>query len=641
MKMAPTAPTLLTERDAIIAAAMAASAAPENSADAADVREGFRVRGMGFSASIQNIGSGANNTAVTEAFDVTNVTVAQPILVNDAGGDNDGSPEPGENVTINVPVTNTTGATVNNVMISITGGGTVNYGNIANGATVSMPIPYSISAGAACGSKLTVNITGASALGALNPSTFSFFLGKAFGGTNTAPIAVNDFSTAVTYPSTINVSGLSGAVAVKLKLFGFSHSFPDDIDVLLVGPGGQKMLVMSDVGGGGDVVDLDLALSDAAATGLPDAGPLVSGDFKPANADTTSDAMPAPAPVGPYENPAPAGAATFASVFGTNGANMNGTWSLYIRDDAGQDIGAFASGWALLFGTPEFTCQFVPTSKAPFDFDGDHKTDVSIFRPADGSWWYQKSSDGSVPVAQFGTGTDVMVPGDFTGDGKADIAIWRPSNGNWFILRSEDGNFFSFPFGATGDIPMPADFDGDGKTDAAVFRPATGEWFILQSGGGGTVFTTFGGAGDQPVSADYDGDGRADIGIARTSGGFKQWWVQRSTAGLMVVNFGAPADKTVSGDYTGDGKADVAVFKPTTGEWLILRSEDFQFFSFGWGQAGDIPVPGDYDGDGRFEASVFRPSDTTWYINRTGGGGPAFIPFGSATDKPVPNAFAR
>ena len=47
-------------------------------------------------------------------------------------------------------------------------------------------------------------------------------------------------------------------------------------------------------------------------------------------------------------------------------------------------------------------------------------------------------------------------------------------------------------------------------------------------------------------------------------------------------------DKPVSGDYTGDGKADIAFFRPSTGFWFILRSEDNSFFSFPFGTLGDI-----------------------------------------------------
>ncbi|MBK6751266.1 MAG: VCBS repeat-containing protein [Acidobacteria bacterium] len=64
----------------------------------------------------------------------------------------------------------------------------------------------------------------------------------------------------------------------------------------------------------------------------------------------------------------------------------------------------------------------------------------------------------------------------------------------------------------------------------------------------------------------------------------------------------------------GDGKTDVAFWRPATGEWFVLRSEDFSFYAFPFGASGDVPVPGDYDGDGKADASVFRESSLTWFI---------------------------
>jgi uncharacterized delta-60 repeat protein len=279
--------------------------------------------------------------------------------------------------------------------------------------------------------------------------------------------------------------------------------------------------------------------------------------------------------------------------------------------------------------------RFNTTAESPFDFDDDGKTDISIFRPTVGEWWYLKSSNGQNYAAQFGASTDKLVPGDFTGDGKTDIAVWRPISGEWFILRSEDGSYFSFPFGISGDVPAPADYDADGRTDAAVFRPSNATWYISKSTGG-TLIQSFGLNGDAPVAADYDGDGRADIAIYRPSAG--EWWIQRSTAGTIAFQFGNGADKLVQGDYTGDGKADVAVWRPVSGEWFILRSEDSSYYSFPFGLSTDIPAPGDFDGDGRFDATVFRPSQSTWYSQRTTAG-TLILPFGQSGDRPVPNAF--
>jgi uncharacterized delta-60 repeat protein len=278
----------------------------------------------------------------------------------------------------------------------------------------------------------------------------------------------------------------------------------------------------------------------------------------------------------------------------------------------------------------------VSAIRAPFDFDGDNKTDLSIFRPSVGEWWYLKSSNGGNAAAQFGAGTDAITPGDFTGDGKTDIAFWRPSTGFWFVLRSEDFSFYSFPFGTTGDIPAPGDFDGDGKTDATVFRPSTATWFISRSSDGGATIQQFGQNGDVPVTADYDGDGKSDIAIYRVALG--EWWIQRSAAGTIAFQFGNSSDKPVQGEYTGDGKSDVGIWRPSTGEWFILRSEDQSYYSFPFGTNGDSPAPGDYDGDGKFDAAVFRPSNSTWYIQRTTAG-ILIQTFGIAGDRAVPNAF--
>ncbi len=276
----------------------------------------------------------------------------------------------------------------------------------------------------------------------------------------------------------------------------------------------------------------------------------------------------------------------------------------------------------------------------PFDFDGDGKTDIGIFRPvgAASEWWINRSSTGVTFALQFGSSTDRITPADYTGDGKADIAFFRPSSGEWYVLRSEDFSFFALPFGTNGDVPVPADYDADGKADFAVMRPSTSTWYISQSSGTPTRIEQFGVSGDVPVVSDYDGDGKADVGIFRNAGGVAQWWINRSTAGLLALQFGNATDKAVQGDYTGDGKADVAIWRPSTGEWFIVRSEDFSFYGFPFGTNGDMPSPGDYDGDGKFDATVFRPSNATWFIGRTTAG-TQIVQFGANGDRPLPNAF--
>jgi hypothetical protein len=59
-----------------------------------------------------------------------------------------------------------------------------------------------------------------------------------------------------------------------------------------------------------------------------------------------------------------------------------------------------------------------------------------------------------VTVTQWGTSGDVPVPGDYDSDGKTDIAVWRPSDGTWWIQRSSDGGVTMTQWGLDPDIPL-------------------------------------------------------------------------------------------------------------------------------------------------------------------------------------------
>lgn len=277
----------------------------------------------------------------------------------------------------------------------------------------------------------------------------------------------------------------------------------------------------------------------------------------------------------------------------------------------------------------------LPPPKVKFDFDGDGKSDLSIFRPLNGQWWYQQSLDNAVRAFQFGTSTDKPVPADYDGDGKTDIAVFRPSTGEWFVLRSSNLSFFSVPFGVSTDKPAPGDYDGDGLADIAVFRPSEGTWYINKTSGGIQI-TQWGAAGDIPMNADYDGDGKSDFAIFRPSNG--QWWLNRSTAGITATTFGVSTDKPVPADYTGDGKADIAIWRPSNGSWYVLRSEDSSFYAVPFGTNGDIPAPADYDGDGKADFAVFRPDGANWFIQRSTAG-ILIQQFGANGDLPTQASF--
>ena len=160
-----------------------------------------------------------------------------------------------------------------------------------------------------------------------------------------------------------------------------SHTFPDDVDILLVSPQGQKVTLLSDAGGNIPVNNVTLTFAPNATNLPPDTGPLVTRTYLPTNYAGlgTADLFPSPAPGIPYTN---------SSLASFNGTDPNGVWSLYVVDDNSQDSGSIGGGWrlsiqtsdpvspaadlALLAAAPnpvtmglEFPCTFTVTNRGP------------------------------------------------------------------------------------------------------------------------------------------------------------------------------------------------------------------------------------------------------------------------------------
>jgi uncharacterized delta-60 repeat protein len=284
------------------------------------------------------------------------------------------------------------------------------------------------------------------------------------------------------------------------------------------------------------------------------------------------------------------------------------------------------------------------------DFDGDGRTDFSVFRS--GTWFINASGSPSFAASpqaayavQFGAASDKLTPADFDGDGKTDIAVWREGALAYFyILNSSNNTFRAEQFGRTGDNPLVVgNWDADNKADLAVYRSGANaggqSLFFYRPSSQPTIdFETiyWGTTGDEAARGDFDGDGKLDAAVFRASNGI--WYVRQSSNNqARYAQWGAATDKRVSGDFDGDGKTDMAIFRD--GLWAILQSSNNGQRYERFGQAGDRIVAGDYDGDGKTDIAVWR--NGVYYIKQSASSQSSAQIYGAASDVPVASAFVQ
>jgi uncharacterized repeat protein (TIGR01451 family) len=259
--------------------------------------------------------------------------------------------EPGEVVTVSLALRNVGTRNTSNLVATLVASGGVlspsmprNYGALVVGGG-SQAQEFSFTAAALTNGQITATLMLTDNGQPVGSVPFVFSLGGAGVFASGAPIIIPFIGAATPYPAVIQVSNLQGVVSrVSVTLSNFTHGFPDDVDILLVGPAGERVVLMSDAGGGVAVNNLTLVLDDAAEAALPDTATLTAGTFRPANHEDQNgpaDAWPAPAPAAPH-------AGELAEFLGTN---PNGAWSLFVTDDTGGDAGQIAGGWSLRIET--------------------------------------------------------------------------------------------------------------------------------------------------------------------------------------------------------------------------------------------------------------------------------------------------
>lgn len=330
---------------------------------------------------------------------------------------------------------------------------------------------------------------------------------------------------------------------------------------------------------------------------------------------------------------------------------------------------------------------FCPSDRVvTFDYNGDGNRDLFLYRPGYGAAWVARSNgDGTFSGVYtqghlgFGiAGFDLKVKSDralafdYNGDGKDDLFLYRPGQPVVWVARSNGDGTFTKVYGGYGiaghamssvdDRVLAFDYNGDGKDDLFIYAPGTGSAWVARSNGDGTFTAVYkqgyGGSGiaghilqdgrDRVLIFDYNADNKDDLFIytpgtgsawvAHSNGDgtfsavYREGYGGRGFAGHGLVD---ERDRAFAFDYNGDRKDDIFIYTPGAGCAWVARSKGNGTFTpvyaegyGGHGFAGhglvderDRALAFDYNGDGKDDIFIYTPGAGCAWVARSNGDG--------------------
>jgi subtilisin-like proprotein convertase family protein len=468
--------------------------------------------------------------------------------------------------------------------------------------------------------------------------------------------AIND-ATINNFPLTVAGNEVINNLQVA---FSATHTDLTDLDVSLVGPQGNEVVLFDDVpvsAAGAAAPQFNLVLDDEAAVPIGAFG-LDSGmHYSPES---------------------------FSRLNWFKGQQSNGTWTLRIRDDAAGDTGTLHS-WSLNICEEPSVRRPLVSETDVFLADFESGTNGFTHSGTQDEWARGTPSGGSAPIIGCFAGLNCWktdLTGTYNSSSNQDLLspsinlttiagrnitlswwqkyqIGTASSDTAFVEIREVGNPSNFRKLWEWKA---ADMIRSVGTPAVTVQESAGwglmEYDISEFGGknievrfhlesdaaatnrSGIAIDDFNVSYDATAArADFDNDAKSDVSVWRQDTG--NWFIRNSsTAVITVINDwgrGALGDIAVPGNYGGTKLTDIAVWREPEGNWYILPDPTIPGAPFlvGWGINNDVPVQGDYNGDTLTDYAVWRPSDGNWYV-KLNGGGSTVRNWGLSSDVPVP-----